>query len=145
MKNKMGMDENDPDLMTPPWGCYWYGQWLGNIEFAVKQGMELMVVSKPGGQGRGELDRFPSKEDWEGKDGTRFAKDKFLGGSQVFNGRAIPSAPTDERVCAVAGDACPHAHCSWLTLMPDLRTLLTHLLSRFSEERGRVHREGAGS
>ena len=84
MKESLGMDENDDDLMTPPWGCYWYGQWLANIEFAAKQGMELIAVYKPGGQGRGELDGFPSKEDWNGTDGKAFAKNEFLGGSQVF-------------------------------------------------------------
>ena len=52
--------------MKPSWGCYWAGQWMENIEFAVGQGMELIAVYKPDGQGRGELDRFPSKQDWDG-------------------------------------------------------------------------------
>ena len=83
MKNSLGMKESDPDLMTPPWGCYWFGQWLANIEFAAEQGMELITVHKKDGQGRGELDRFPTMQDWEGTDGKQFSKDGFLGGSQV--------------------------------------------------------------
>ena len=89
MKKSLGMDENGPDLMTPPWGCYWAGQWMENIEYAAKQGMELIAVYKPGGQGGGELDRFPSREDWDGTDGKSFAKNEFLGGSQVFTRRDV--------------------------------------------------------
>ena len=84
IQRTFGKDKNGNDFMTPPWGCYWYGQWLGNIEYAAKQGMEFIVVYKPDGQGRGELDCFPTKEDWEGADGKSYAKDAFLGGSQVF-------------------------------------------------------------
>ena len=69
--------------MTPSWGCYWFGQWLANLTFAVKQGMVLIAVHKKDGQGAGALDRFPSKQDWEGTDGKQFSKDGFLGGSQV--------------------------------------------------------------
>ena len=90
MKNSLGMKESDPDLMTPPWGCYWFGQWLANIEFAAEHGMELITVHKKDGQGRGELDRFPTIQDWEGTDGKQFSKDGFLGGSQVR--RRVPSA-----------------------------------------------------
>ena len=89
MKKSLGMDENGPDLMTPPWGCYWAGQWMENIEYAAKQGMELIAVYKPGGQGGGELDHFPSKEDWDRTDGKSFAKNEFLGGSQVFTQRDV--------------------------------------------------------
>ena len=89
--------------MKPSWGCYWAGQWMENIEFAVEQGMELIAVYKPDGQGCGELDCFPSKEDWEGTDGKRFAKDKFLGGSQVFGGRT-------ERARTAEGGACWYVH-----------------------------------
>ena len=97
MKNSLGMKESDPDLMTPPWGCYWFGQWLANIEFAAEQGMELITVHKKDGQGRGELDRFPTMQDWEGTDGKQFSKDGFLGGSQVRRRlrRVRARAPTD--------------------------------------------------
>ena len=97
MKNSLGMKESDPDLMTPPWGCYWFGQWLANIEFAAKQGMELITVHKKDGQGRGELDRFPTMQDWEGTDGKQFSKDGFLGGSQVR--RRLQSALSVAGVC----------------------------------------------
>ena len=96
MKNSLGMKESDPDLMTPPWGCYWFGQWLANIEFAAEQGTELITVHKKDGQGRGELDRFPTMQDWEGTDGKQFSKDGFLGGSQVR--RRLPSALSPARV-----------------------------------------------
>ena len=84
IQRTFGKDDNGNDLMKPSWGCYWAGQWMENIEFAVEQGMELIVVYKPEGHGRGELDHFPTKKDWETTDGARFSKDAFLGGSQVF-------------------------------------------------------------
>ena len=76
-------DANGNALVTPSWGCYWFGQWLANLMFAVEQGMELIAVHKQDGQGAGALDLFPSKQDWEGTDGKQFSKDGFLGGSQV--------------------------------------------------------------
>ena len=76
-------DANGNAFVTPSWGCYWFGQWLANLMFAIKQGMELIAVHKQDGQGAGALDRFPSKQDWEGTDGKQFSKDAFLGGSQV--------------------------------------------------------------
>ena len=101
MKNSLGMKESDPDLMTPPWGCYWFGQWLANMDFAAKQGMEFITVHKKDGQGRGELDRFPTMQDWEGTDGKQFSKDGFLGGSQVRH--PVPSALSPAaRVCTRA-------------------------------------------
>ena len=79
-------DANGNALVTPSWGCYWFGQWLANVRSAVEKKnppMELIAVYKKDGQGLGALDRFPSKQNWEGTDGKQFSKDGFLGGSQV--------------------------------------------------------------
>ena len=79
---------NGNALVTPSWGCYWFGQWLANLMFAIEQGMQLIAVHKQEGHGLGALDRFPSKQDWEGTDGKQFSKDGFLGGSQVCKSSA---------------------------------------------------------
>ena len=125
MKSSLGMKESDPDLMTPPWGCYWFGQWLANIEFAAEQGMELITVHKKDGQGRGELDRFPTMQDWEGTDGKQFSKDGFLGGSQVRRRlrRVRARAPTEMHT---------------LVFLPPLPTVGTCPFS-LSEKGDRVH------
>ena len=123
MKNSLGMKESDPDLMTPPWGCYWFGQWLANIEFAAEQGMELITVHKKDGQGRGELDRFPTMQDWEGTDGKQFSKDGFLGGSQVHvvdshprsRRRVRTRTPTDMRTSILTTN-CNNWHLFFLCL-----------------------------
>ena len=91
--------------MTPSWGCYWFGQWLANLMFAVEQGMELIAVHKQDGQGAGTLDRFPAKQDWEGTDGKQFSKDGFLGGSQVCTCFVDPSSVVFVRARAYS-DRC---------------------------------------
>ena len=110
MQRTFGKDDNGNDHMKPSWGCYWAGQWMENIEYAAKQGMELIAVYKPDGQGRGELDRFPSREDWDGTDGKSFAKNEFLGGSQVVPRRNV-YASTSVGAHGGARCSCLHVHC----------------------------------